>query len=107
MGRKRMISSVFDENPITTRSPQVTTRLIVQPRIRKVPCFCSNCEGMLVASRTKNRHELSSQLSLENTEIRDIEPSEVLENTENINDESSQLTILMSKELTDCLEDVD
>ncbi|UZO22405.1 uncharacterized protein OCT59_014768 [Rhizophagus irregularis] len=90
MGRKRMISSVFDENPITTRSPQVTTRLIVQPRIRKVPCFCSNCEGIL-----------------ENTEIRDIEPSEVLENTENINDESSQLTILMSKELTDCLEDVD
>ncbi|GBC48665.1 hypothetical protein GLOIN_2v1770724 [Rhizophagus irregularis DAOM 181602=DAOM 197198] len=70
---------------------------------------------MLVAPRTKNRHELSSQLSsdvseviienteirdnelsevLENTEIRDNEPSEVLENTENINDESSQLTIL-------------
>ncbi|RGB23278.1 hypothetical protein C1646_774752 [Rhizophagus diaphanus] len=56
---------------------------------------------MLVTPRTKNRHELSSQLSsdiseviIENTEIRDNEPSKVLKNTENINDESSQLTIL-------------
>ncbi|CAG8755930.1 9866_t:CDS:2, partial [Rhizophagus irregularis] len=71
MGRKRTISSVLDENPITTRSPRVTTRSIVQPRIH---------------------NELSEVL--ENTEIRDNEPSEVLENTENINDESSQLTIL-------------
>ncbi|UZO04878.1 uncharacterized protein OCT59_025242 [Rhizophagus irregularis] len=69
MGRKRTISSVLDENPITTRSPRVTTRSIIQPRIHKVPF-------------------------LENTEIWDNEPSEVLENTENINDESSQLTIL-------------
>ncbi|CAG8780539.1 19732_t:CDS:1, partial [Rhizophagus irregularis] len=60
-----------------------------------------DCEGMLVAPCTKNRHELSSQLSsdvseviIKNTEIRDNEPFEVLENTENINDESFQLTIL-------------
>ncbi|EXX71221.1 uncharacterized protein OCT59_015797 [Rhizophagus irregularis] len=115
MGQKRMISNVLDKNPITTRSLRVTTRSIIQPRIRKVPCLCSDCEGKLVASCTKNRHELSSQLLsdvseviienteiwdnelsevLENTEIRDNEPSEVLENTENINDKSSQLTIL-------------
>ncbi|RGB23913.1 hypothetical protein C1646_773822 [Rhizophagus diaphanus] len=74
---------------------------MLEPRIRKVPCFCSDCEGMLVAPRIKNRHELSSQLSsdiseviIENTEIQDNELSEVLENTENINDESFQLTIL-------------
>ncbi|UZO29416.1 uncharacterized protein OCT59_022893 [Rhizophagus irregularis] len=80
----------------STRSPRVTTRSIVQLRIRKVPCFCSDCEGMLVAFRTKNRHELSSQLSsdvseviIENTEIWDNKLFEVLENTENINDESS------------------
>ncbi|EXX59936.1 uncharacterized protein OCT59_001442 [Rhizophagus irregularis] len=56
---------------------------------------------MLVAPRTKNRHELSSQFLLdvseviiENTEIQDNELSEVLKNIENINDKSSQLTIL-------------
>ncbi|PKK60915.1 hypothetical protein RhiirC2_792606 [Rhizophagus irregularis] len=56
---------------------------------------------MLVASRTKNQHELSSQFLLdvseviiENTEIQDNKLSEVLENIENINDKSSQLTIL-------------
>ncbi|EXX58275.1 hypothetical protein RirG_199550 [Rhizophagus irregularis DAOM 197198w] len=101
MGRKRTISSVLDENPITTRSPRVTTRSIVKPKIRKVPCFCSDCEGIQLSSDVseviiENTEIWDNELSevLENTEIRDNEPSEVLENTENINDESSQLTIL-------------
>ncbi|RGB28745.1 hypothetical protein C1646_767424 [Rhizophagus diaphanus] len=74
---------------------------VLEPRIHKVPYFCSDCEGMLVASRTKNRYELSSQFSsdvseviIKNTEIWNNEPSKVLENTENINDKSSQLIIL-------------
>ncbi|RGB28297.1 hypothetical protein C1646_767985 [Rhizophagus diaphanus] len=70
MGRKRTISNVLNKNPITTRSSRVTTRSIVQPRIHV------------------------SEVIIKNTKIRDNEPSEVLENTENINDKSSQLTIL-------------
>ncbi|UZO24164.1 uncharacterized protein OCT59_016478 [Rhizophagus irregularis] len=88
MGRKRTISSVLDENPITTRSPRVTTRSIVQPKIRKVPYVSE-----VIIENTEIRDNELSEV-LENTEIRDNEPSEVLENTENINDESSQLTIL-------------
>ncbi|UZO26430.1 uncharacterized protein OCT59_018655 [Rhizophagus irregularis] len=84
MGRKRTISSVLDENPITTRSPRVTTRSIVKPKIHVSEVIIENTEIW--------DNELSEVL--ENTEIRDNEPSEVLENTENINDESSQLTIL-------------
>ncbi|GBC34691.2 hypothetical protein GLOIN_2v1770724 [Rhizophagus irregularis DAOM 181602=DAOM 197198] len=88
MGRKRTISSVLDENPITTRSPRVTTRSIVKPKIRKVPYVSE----VIIENTEIWDNELSEVL--ENTEIRDNEPSEVLENTENINDESSQLTIL-------------
>ncbi|CAB4464944.1 unnamed protein product [Rhizophagus irregularis] len=90
MGRKRTISSVLDENPITTRSPRVTTRSIIQPRIHKVPCFYVS--EVIIENTEIRDNELSEVL--ENTEIWDNEPSEVLENTENINDESSQLTIL-------------
>jgi hypothetical protein len=105
MGRKRTISSVLDENPTTNRSPRVTIRSIVQPGNRnKVPCYCSECNGMLVYPRVKNRHELLGEASssvlevinelteaLEDSEIQDNESSEVLENTENINDESSEV----------------
>ena len=103
MGRKRTISSVLDENPTTTRSSRVTIRSIVQPGNRnKVPYHCSECNGMLVYPWVKNWHglleEVSSNVSevinelsgaLEDSEIQDNKPFEVLENTENNNNESS------------------
>ena len=64
MGRKRTISSVLDENPTTNRSPRVTIWSIVQPGNRnKVPCYCSECNGMLVYPQVKNQHELLGKAS--------------------------------------------
>ncbi|PKK66736.1 hypothetical protein RhiirC2_784405 [Rhizophagus irregularis] len=81
-----------EEDDFVLKKDRKVSDDVLEPRIRKVPYFCSDCEGMLVTPRTKNRHELLSQLLSDVSE--DNEPSEVLENTENINDESSQLTIL-------------
>ena len=118
MVRKRSLSSVLDDNPITT-NPRISVRTIVQPRrARKVRCYCSNCKGILVDPRTKTHHELqelvdelSEKVSadtssphideisevLENTRIQENYSSEVLENPkiqENIIGEPSQLTAL-------------
>lgn len=121
MVRKRSLSSVLDDNPITT-NPRISVRTIVQPRrARKVRCYCSDCKGILVDPRTKTRHELqelvdelSEEVSadassppideisevlevLENTGIQENYSSEVLENPriqENVIGEPSQLTAL-------------
>ena len=122
MVRKRSISNVLDdENPPTTR---ITVRPIVQPRRnRRVPCFCSDCKGNLVVPRTKLRHELLEEISLdinpqENINIgsskflENPEPqkkvcvgsSQFLENPEpqeNVNAGSSQLNSLNEQQIVD------
>src|SRR3990170_3309334 len=116
MVRKRSLSSVFDENPTTTR---ITVRQIAQPRkTRKVPCHCSKCEGTLVHPRTKSKHELLEEISvlgvskgLENSEPQEnIDPgsSEGLENSEpqeNVNPGSSQLYTLNEQGINEIQQD--
>ena len=116
MVRKRSLSSVLDKNPTTTSSSRITVRSIVQPRRnRKVPCFCSNCEGSLVEVRTKAQHELLDE-NLANVSEDNLlpplpvinEPSEVLENPEiqeNIDCKSYQLTTLNEQKIDEVQQD--
>ena len=111
MVRKRSLSSVLEENPTPTR---ITVRPIVQPRNRKQPCFCSNCEGMLVNSCTKSHYKLLEEISVPKVAKEDLntqknvdaESYQILENLKtrkNVDDETSQSNTLNEQEVSNTL----
>ncbi|CAB4431713.1 unnamed protein product [Rhizophagus irregularis] len=96
MVRKRSLSSVLDDNPITT-NPRISVRTIVQPRrARKVRCYCSNCKGILVDPRTKTQHELQELVDELSEEVSADTSSPHIDeiSEENVIGEPSQLTAL-------------
>ncbi|CAB4419511.1 unnamed protein product [Rhizophagus irregularis] len=94
MVRKRSLSSVLDDNPITT-NPRISVRTIVQPRRARKELVDELSEEVLADTSSPHIDEISEVL--ENTRIQENHLSEVLENSriqKNVIGEPSQLTAL-------------